>query len=88
MNLMKLNDLIVKDNYKLSTIREIIRETHRACIFSVIDCKEAFYSVEIEEKDKYKTAFECKNLCYEWNSMIMGFKNSPMILQRIMDKYL
>jgi len=23
---------------------------------------------------------------YEWNSMVMGYKNSPWILQRIMDK--
>lgn len=88
VNLMKLNDLTIKDNYKISTIKEIIRETQGASIFTVIDCKEAFYSVEIEEKDKYKTAFEFKNRVYEWNSMIMGYKNSPMILQRIMEKIL
>jgi hypothetical protein len=37
-------------------------------------------------KDKFKTAFEFNGKVYEWNSMVMGFKNSPQILQRIMDK--
>lgn len=46
--------------------------------------KDAFYCIEIEEKDKYKTAFEYDGRFYEWNSMVMGFKNSPQIMQRLM----
>jgi hypothetical protein len=50
----------------------------------VFDSKEAFYSIEIAEEDKHKTAFEFNGKVYECNSMVMGYKNSPQILQRIM----
>ena len=33
-----------------------------------------------------ETAFEFNKRVYEWNGMVMGFKNSPQILQRTMDK--
>jgi Reverse transcriptase (RNA-dependent DNA polymerase) len=51
----------------------------------VIDLKEGFYHIEIREEDKYKTAFEYDGKVYEWNSMVMGFKNSPQVLQRVMN---
>ena len=51
----------------------------------VVDLKDGFYSIEITEEDKYKTAFEFNGRVYEWNSMIMGYKNTPQILQRNMD---
>lgn len=35
-----------------------------------------------------KTAFEFDGRIYEWNSMVMGYKNSPQILQRVINKVL
>lgn len=64
----------------------MLQSTYGSRIFSVIDLKEAFYSIEIEESDKKKTAFEIKGKVFEFNSMVMGFKNSPQILTRIMSK--
>ena len=54
----------------------------------MIDLKERFYNVEIEESDKHRTAFEFDGRVYEWNSMVMGFKNAPQIMQRIMNRIL
>ncbi|EQB60915.1 krab-a domain-containing protein [Vairimorpha apis BRL 01] len=85
-NFIGLNDLVEKDPYELSNMRDIVRATQGSEIFTVVDCKEAFYHVEIEEKDKHKTAFEFNKKVYEWNSMVMGYKNSPQILQRTMNK--
>ena len=85
VNLMKLNDLVVKDNYSISNMKTIIQKAYGSSWFTVVDLKEAFYSIEMEERDKHKTAFEFKGNVYEWNSMVMGYKNSPMILQRVMD---
>ena len=85
-NLIALNDIVEKDEYKLENIREGVRATQCAKVMSVVDLKEGFYSIEIEEEDKYKTAFEFDGKIYEWNSMVMGYKNSPQILQRIMDR--
>ncbi|KAF9761717.1 Transposon Tf2-6 polyprotein, partial [Nosema granulosis] len=87
-NHMGLNDLVEKDPYQLPTIREVIQATQGSMVFSVIDLKEGFYHIEIEEKHKHKTAFEYDGSVYEWNSMVMGFKNAPQIMQRTMNKIL
>ncbi|KAF9758257.1 Retrovirus-related Pol polyprotein from transposon gypsy [Nosema granulosis] len=84
-NLMGLNDLVEKDPYTLPTIREVILATQGSTKFSVVDLKEGFYHIEIEENHKHKTAFEFDGMVYEWNSMVMGFKNSPQIMQKTMN---
>ena len=85
-NLMALNKEVKKDEFSLRNIREIINATSGSKFFSVLDLKEAFYNIEIEEKDKEKTAFEFEGQLYEWNSMVMGYKNAPQLMQRVMNK--
>ncbi len=87
-NFIALNDLVKKDPYELVNIRDVIRATQGSKYFTVVDLKEAFYHIEIEEEDKFKTAFEFEGEVFEWNSMVMGFKNSPQIMQRVMSKIL
>lgn len=86
VNMMALNDLVEKDPFKIRNMREILYTTKGSLVFSVMDLKEAFYSIENKESDKHKTAFEFKGEIYEFNSMIMGFKNSPMIMAKVMKK--
>ncbi|KRH94493.1 krab-a domain-containing protein [Pseudoloma neurophilia] len=85
-NLMALNDAVKKDSYAIPTMREIYTTTQGCKWFTVIDMKEAYYYIENVECDKCKTAFEFKGQVYEWNGMVMGFKNSPMVMQRTMDR--
>ena len=84
-NLMGLNDLVEKDPYELARMRDVVMATQGSRWLTVIDQKEGFYHIEIEEEDKDKTAFEVDGRVYEWNSMVMGFKNSPQILQLVMN---
>ncbi|KAF9761231.1 Polyprotein P3 [Nosema granulosis] len=85
---MGLNDLIDKDLNGLPFMRDIIRGTQGSTVFTVLDLKEGFYHIEIEETHIHKTAFEFDGRVYEWNSMVMGFKNAPHIIQRTMNKVL
>jgi hypothetical protein len=57
-NFIVLNNLVEKDPCELSNIRNVIRATQGLSWFTVIDLKEGFYHIEIEEADKHKTAFE------------------------------
>lgn len=84
-NIIGLNGLVEKDPYSLANIREVIQATRGWKWFTVIDLKEGFYQIEIEESDKHKTAFEFEGRVYERNSKVMGFKNTPQILQRVME---
>lgn len=60
VNLIKLNDMVVKDNYAISNMKEILQKTCGAKWFSVIDLREAFYSIENEELDKQKKHLSTK----------------------------
>jgi Reverse transcriptase (RNA-dependent DNA polymerase) len=75
----------LKDPYEIGSIKEVIQATQGSKWFSVIDLKEGFYHIEIREEDKYKTAFEYDGKLYGWNYMVMDFKNSPQVLQRVMN---
>ena len=87
-NLIALNDLVEKDPYSIPNIRDVLRATQGSKWFTVLDLKEGFYHIEIKEEDRHKTAFEVNGRVYEWKSMVMGFKNSPQIMQRVMNKIL
>lgn len=63
---MSLNDLAKKDNQKLSDMRRIVEATAGSNFLTVIDLKEGYYQIEIEEQDRHKTAFEFGGNVYEW----------------------
>jgi Reverse transcriptase (RNA-dependent DNA polymerase) len=87
-NLMALNDLAIKDTYKIPEMRRIIEATAGSEHITVLDLKEGYYQIEIVEEHKHKTAFEFEDKVYEWNGMVMGYKNAPMVFQRIMNTVL
>ena len=47
--------------------------------------KSGFWEVQIDELDKYKTAFNVPFGQYEWNVMPFGLKNAPSEFQNIMN---
>jgi hypothetical protein len=47
--------------------------------------KSGYYQIQLEEKDKYKTAFVVPFGHYEWNVMPLGLKNAPSEFQNIMN---
>lgn len=85
--MMALNDIVEKDSYTAPTIGRT-RENAGPEIFLVIDLKGGHRQQKIGEQDRHKTAFQIGSKVCEWNALVMGFKNSPMIFQRMMDNIL
>ena len=46
-------------------------------VFTQLDLKEAFYSLQIKESDRHKLAFQLGHNLLERNCGSMGFKNTP-----------
>lgn len=85
---MPLNELVKADPDGIGNIRDLTTSVQGSKWFTMVDLKERFYHIEIEEEDKHKTAFEFDGRIYQWNGMVMGYKNAPAILQRVMNEIL
>ncbi|UYV66328.1 hypothetical protein LAZ67_4001341 [Cordylochernes scorpioides] len=56
--------------------------------FSAIDLQSGYWQVEVEEKDKEKTAFTTAHDLYEFNVMFFGLCNAPATFERNMENML
>lgn len=82
----KLNSLTIKDAYALPNLEEAFSALAGSKWFSVMDLKSGFYQIEMEERDKPKTAFVCPLGFYEFNRMPQGITNAPSTFQRLMER--
>lgn len=82
----KLNNQTIKDAYALPNIEEAFSALTGSKWFSVMDLKSGYYQVEVEEEDKYKTAFVTPMGFWEFNRMPQGVTNAPSTFQRVMEK--
>lgn len=65
----KLNALTIRDAYALPNLEEAFSALAGAKWFSVMDLKSGYYQIEMEERDKPKTAFVCPLGFYKFNRM-------------------
>lgn len=82
----KLNTQTIKDAYALPNLEEAFSALRGSKWFSVLDLKSGYYQIEVEEKDKPKTAFVCPLGFWEFNRMPQGITNAPSTFQRLMEK--
>lgn len=81
----KLNDLTTKDAYPLPRIDDALDSLHNACWFSTLDLASGYWQVEVDPKDRHKTAFITRQGLFEFNVLSFGLCNSPGTFQRLMD---
>ena len=85
-----LNTITTKDKYPLPGIDETIDYLFGSKFFSTLDPISGYRQIEINEKDKPKTAFSTESGHYHFNRMPFGLKNAPATLtfQRFMNDVL
>ncbi|RWS18754.1 Retrovirus-related Pol polyprotein from transposon 17.6-like protein, partial [Leptotrombidium deliense] len=84
----KLNKATRKDVHPLPRIDDNLDRLADATTFSTIDLTSGYFQVELEEKDKEKTAFVTPDGHFEFNVLGMGFCNAPATFQKLMYKVL
>ena len=84
----KLNDLTKKDSYPLPRIDSTLNELAGSTWFSTLDLKSGYWQVEVEEKDREKTAFSVGNGLWQYNVMAFDLCNVPATFEHLMENVL
>lgn len=57
VELIRLNEMVKQDEFTLASIQEIVGDLGTYKYFSVLDLKDGFFQVDLEEESKHKTGF-------------------------------
>ena len=84
----KVNEVTRKDAYPLPRIDDTLDTVAGSLWFTTLDLMSAYWQVEVEEKDRDKTAFCTREGLFHFNVMPFGLCNAPATFQRLMDMLL
>ena len=83
-----LNEWMVKNNYPLPLISDVIKNIGTKKKFTKMDLRQEYNNVRIKEGDKWKTAFTTPERSFEPTVMFFGLTNSPATFQMMMNELL
>ena len=85
INYKPLNTVFQWIMHPILNKRDLINRLNKSVIFNKFDIKSGFWQIQINDANKYKTAFVTPFGHYEWNVMSFGLKNAPSEFQNIMN---
>ena len=77
-----LNKAILRENYPMPTIEGIATRLHGAKVFSLLDAKNGFWHVNLDEESSYLTTFQKPFGRYRWCRMLFGISSALEVFQR------
>ncbi|KAK3084785.1 hypothetical protein FSP39_018986 [Pinctada imbricata] len=83
-----LNKALKRSHYTTPTIEDILPELNKAKVFSVLDCKDGFWHVELDEQSSLLTTFGTPWGRFRWLRMPFGIKPASEEFQRRIDEAL
>ena len=78
-----LNSKTRKDLFPLPSISQCLDQLSGNQYFSTLDMASGYWQIEIEERDRHKTAFITKFGLFEHKRMAFGLCNAPATFQRV-----
>lgn len=77
-----LNKALKRSHYPMPTIEEVLPQLSNAKVFSILDAKDGFWQVMLDEESSYLTTFWTPNGRYRWLRMPFGISTAPEEYQR------
>ena len=81
----QLNTITRKDAYPLPRVEDTLETLSGSQLFSTLDLASGYWQVEVQPKDREKTAFITSEGLYEFNVLPFGLCNGPATFQRLMN---
>ena len=83
-----LNKAILREHHPMKTVEEVASNIPNATVFSVVDAKQGFLQIKLDNDSSYLMTFNISQGRYRWLRLPFGLKCAPEIFQRIMDNML
>ena len=80
-----LNKALKRSQYQMPILDDILPELSKAKIFSVLDVKNGYWHVRLDEPSSKLTTFNTPYGRYRWNRLPFGITPAPEIFQRALD---
>ena len=73
-----------REHYQLPTIEDIATRLHGAKVFTVLDVRNGFWHVKLDERSSCLTTFNTPYGCYRHKRMPFGISSAPEVFQKKM----
>lgn len=80
----RLNDVTIRDPYRLPRMDKRIDSLGDAKIFSTIDASSGYWQFKVDKRDGERTAFTSHHGLYQSARMPIGLRNIPAMIERVM----
>jgi hypothetical protein len=77
-----VNEALIRKKYQIPTIEEVLPELSQAKVFSLLDCKNGFLQVPLQESSRDLTSFWTPFGIYRWKVLPFGISCAPEIFQQ------
>lgn len=77
-----LNNALSRPHYQMPTIDDILPNLAKAKIFSVLDAKDGFWQIKLDEESSKLTTFWTPEGRYRWKRLAFGLAPAPEEFQR------
>lgn len=86
INYIPLNNATYRDSYALPHISDILGAIQENRYFTTMDCTQGFYQIDVDARDRHKTAFSTPIGSYQFRRCPFGAKNSCAVFQAEMNR--
>lgn len=80
-----LNEWTQPDHYPMQRSDDVFSSLGGASVFSSLDAARGYHQFEVDEGDRWKTAFISRHGLFQYRRMPFGLRNAPAVFQRFMD---
>ena len=78
----KVNEVLEDANFPIPRIQDLLLDMQGSDVFSVMDIRHAFFTIELHPESRKVTAFSCEFGKFQFRFLPQGLKISPAVFQQ------